>query len=269
MNKVNNGWNQRKVNFLKAHGNEDDAFSCLVSALNIQSGQIIGDIMGGYGGVSRYILEYCARKGISLRVVLLDGSEEQLKKSYEYLASFDISKQGIERICADVRVFSLEKMLDKVVLKMGLHEVKKEEQVNVLRNIYSGLKPKGEVYVWESFGEDERLTKAFRLIVRKKDRLAGFMSLAQNRYFSSENEIIESLKRSGFTGISEVYSGVFNYQTKNLIDDFNGNWELVNKWNNYLRTQLPKDVKRDIRFRDEGNSISMNFTKKIFKAIKN
>lgn len=260
------GWGRRNVDFSRAHGNEDDAFRTLIEQLNVKTGDIIGDIMSGYGEVSRKVLEYCAEKGVFAKTVLIDAYETQIRKSYEHLAKFEGQGFVVERLVQDARCISLDSKFDKAVIKMGLHEVSRTDQARILEKSYEALKPAGELYVWESMGQTPEVTEWFRKIVRKKDELAGFQSFVENRDFLYDTEIIESMKKVGFVGVLEVYFGEFRYITENLIGDFEGDYRKVEEWNKYLRMNVPEHIKRAINFTDNGNSISMSFVKKIFRG---
>ncbi len=263
------GWNQRNVDFSKAHGNEDDAFKRLIESMNLKNGMTIGDIMSGYGAVSRKVLDYCSKNNLFVRVILTDAFTEQINKSSQYLAPYELQGYAIQRRVEDARCLSLENKLDKAVIKMGLHEVPKRDQLRIIQNAYGALKEHGELYVWETFGQTPELSHCFRELIRKKDKLAEFNSFVENRHLSHETEILEQLKEAGFRDIEIVYEGAFNYNSKNLLEsDFLGDTSKLHAWNEYLRSTLSNEEKKAINFNDSGDSISMQFVKKIFKAIK-
>lgn len=262
------GWERRNVDFSRAHGNEDEAFQALIENLDVKPGEVIGDVMSGYGSVSRKILEYCAKNRVFAKLILIDAYENQLRKSYEHLAEFEGQGFVVERIVGDARCISLESKLDKAVIKMGLHEVPMRDQKTILEKTYKSLKPTGEVYVWESMGQTPEINEWFRKIVKKKDELAGFQSLVENRYFPNDSELVEAMRKAGFMDISEVYKGEFRYITENLLGDFDGDYGKVKDWNKYLRMSVPEHIKRAINFTDNGPSISMSFAKKIFRGKK-
>ena len=263
------GWNQRNVDFSKAHGNEDDAFERLIESMNLKSGITIGDIMSGYGAVSQKILDYCSKNNLFVRIILTDAFEGQINKSSQYLAPYELQGYAIQRRLEDARDLCFENKLDKAVIKMGLHEVPKRGQLRIIQNAYHALKEHGELYVWESFGQTPELSHCFRELIRKKDELAGFNSFVENRYFSHETEILEQLKEAGFRDIEIVYKGAFNYNSKNFLEiDFLGDTSKLHAWNEYLRSTLSNEEKKAVSFNDSGDSISMQFIKKIIKAVK-
>ncbi|MBS3089262.1 class I SAM-dependent methyltransferase [Candidatus Pacearchaeota archaeon] len=263
------GWNQRNVDFSKAHGNEDEAFDKLIESMNLKNGMTMGDIMSGYGAVSRKVLDYCSKNNLYVRVILTDAYEEQINKSTSYLAPYELQGYAVQKRVEDARCLSLENILDKAVIKMGLHEVPKNDQPRIIQNAYNALKEHGEIYIWESFGQTPELSRCFRELVKKKDELAGFDSFVENRHFSHETDIFKQLKEAGFRDIEIVYDGIFNYTTKNLLEsDFLGDESKLQAWNEYLRSTLSDEEKKAVKFNDTGDSISMSFVKKIIRGVK-
>jgi ubiquinone/menaquinone biosynthesis C-methylase UbiE len=261
-NIIQTGWDRRRADYTKAHGDSSEAFSALLNAMNLKKGMAVADIMGGYGDVTKQVLDYCSKKGISISLTLSDKFAEQIERSYGYLKG-----HIVERKIEDARELAFkDASLDKIVIKMGLHEVKKEDQIRVASEMYRSLKLGGEAYVWESLGDSDYLAYFWKGIVRQKDLLAGFTSLVENRYFPSEQELIDILRVAGFKDIQRVYCGEFKYITKNLLTDFNGDLAKLDAWNEFLRQRLPDDVKKAINFKDEGDSISMSFSKVILRA---
>lgn len=263
-NTTQTGWDRRKADYTKAHGDSSDAFATLLAAMNLGNGMVIADVMGGYGDVSKQILDYCSKKRIGVHLTLSDRFREQIERSKQHLKEYNLTRKIEDARCLAFK----DNSLDKIVIKMGLHEVKKEDQLKVASEVYRSLREGGEAYIWESIGQDDYLAYFWRGIVRQKDILAGFTSLVENRYFPSEQEIVDTLKTGGFKDIQKVYSGEFKYITRNLLTDFNGDLSKLDAWNEFLRQRLPDDVKKAINFTDEGDSISMSFSKLIWVAKK-
>jgi hypothetical protein len=266
---VASGWNKRQVDFTKIHGDDSAAFAALLDHMRLRNGLVIGDLMGGYGAVSRNILERCIRDGIDIEIILSDAYKEQLERSFETLAPYDAQGFLIKRILEDARTLSERPSLDNAVIKFGLHEVRREEQSAIIQGTYRRLKENGEFYLWMPMGTTPLLNKHFQDVVRKKDELAGLDELVMNRYFSHENEIRPLLEQAGFRNIRTIYEGPFIYTTKNFLDsDFEGDIHKVEAWNDYLRSSLSSDVKNLLAFTDNGDSISLSFVKRIIKAEK-
>ena len=262
------GWERRCVDFDKIHGDSSEAFQSLISSLGLESGMVIGDLMCGYGEVSRKILEYCLMNRLSVKCFLLEKYHVQMQRTHKYLAPYE-KRFSVERKIQDIHDLSMKSTLDRAVIKMGLHELPKVKQEKAIRDIYLALKPRGAIYVWECMGQSLPITAAFREVVRKKDELAGLTSLVRERYFAHEDEIHESLEKAGFLNIKTMYQGEFKYVTKVIAQaDLNDDDGKLSYWNCWLRENLSSDVKQTIRFNDAGDSISMSFVKKIISANK-
>ena len=65
----------------------------------------------------------------------------------------------------------------------------------------------------------------------------------------------------------DSFSGV-NVSEARLERCLQGDLKKLNAWNEFLRQRLPDDVKKAINFTDEGDSISMSFSKIILRAKK-
>jgi len=267
-NELESGWSNRCVDFKKIHGNENNAFSALVSDMNLKEGMEIADIMCGYGSVSKEVLENCRKKGISLRLHLLDAYEKQINGSENYLANYTTNGCSINRIIGDAKNLPIkEKSLDKVIIKMGLHEVQKNNQMRILSNSFRSLREGGQLYVWDIMGKDEEINKYFNMIAKKKDELAGYTSLVKNRHFSSNKEIVELMKSVGIRNITNLYTDDFHFDTKKFLEvDFSNDNNKLTEFNEYIRNLLPSHIKKEISYREEGDNIGMIFERRIIRA---
>jgi ubiquinone/menaquinone biosynthesis C-methylase UbiE len=268
-NNIQNDWNRREVDFSKVHGDDSRAFQSLIRNLKLRPNVNIADIMSGYGAVSQQVLEECKRKGIKINLTLSDSSETQIKKSKQTLNIYENKGYNINRILSDVRIPHLSKeSLDIAIIKMGLHEVPKQDQPRVLRNLVDSLKSRAELYVWESFGNTEEVNEYFNMIVRQKDRLAGYSEMVKNRYFPTREQIVEKMKDAGLRNIKQIYEGEFEYPTYRLSVDFKGDKTKLDQWNQYIKILLPPNVRKKVKFKDYGDWIDLKFTKGIFVGRK-
>jgi ubiquinone/menaquinone biosynthesis C-methylase UbiE len=262
---IESGYTTRNVDFSKIHGDHSKAFTSMISKMNIRSGMVIGDLMGGCGGVSREILDYCNKNNLFVKIVLLDAFEEQLKKSQSFLAPYDQIGYCIQRRLEDARMMTLDSMLDSAVIKFGLHEVPQCEQPRIMRGTFKSLKEGGELYIWEIFGQTPNIHKHFRRMIKKKDKISRYNSFVQLRYFPEESKVIEYLSNAGFRDIEVIYSGDFLSSTLHYHKfDFPNNPTALMRWNDYLRKTLPPEAKVE----DTGDSINLHILKKIIKARK-
>ena len=189
----NNSYQKRIVSYEKIHSINEDDFKALVSIIDPQNGQIILDACCGYGSVSKRLLDEIEKEHLDTRIVLLDNSELQLSRAKE-----DIKGQGVDFILSDVREIPFsDNHFDTVVNKMGLHEVDKESQEQMLKEIFRVIKPGGKVVIWE-LALDENTQSIFSEIIKKKDEISGFDSLVKNRHFPKRTEVISGLTNSGF-----------------------------------------------------------------------
>ena len=105
--------------------------------------------------------------------------------------------------------------------------------------------------------------------MRKKDELAGFEDFVKHRYFSHHEELMKLMQQAEFDSIAIVHDGDFEYSTKRLFEaDFGGDACKLERWNAYLRENIPKSVQAQICFRDLGDDIIMTFSKRIYRAKK-
>ncbi|MFH1802437.1 MAG: class I SAM-dependent methyltransferase [archaeon] len=270
MNDNVEGWERRKVDFSRIHGDDSEAYHSLLNNLGLREGMLVVDLMGGYGAVSQKVLEYCESKGIWANLMLLDAYSTQLDMSREILAPYEAKGHSVVRILEDARNYPFsEGEIDKVIVKMGLHEVGRDEQQGILERAIASLKQNGDLFVWESVGKTPKIRDYFRKIVRKKDELAGYRSLAENRYFCYEEELIGLLEGAGGQRIARIYDGDFNLATGAFCEaDFGGDVEKLREWNEYIRSVVPLDVAETIRLHDSNDSLEMRFDKKIFQVGK-
>jgi hypothetical protein len=152
---------------------------------------------------------------------------------------------------------------------MGIHEVPKKVQPQIFSEVYRLLKPKGKFVVWDIMLQDETVQKLFQDIIRKKDELAGFLRLTQQRYFFTEREFLENVNNAGFTtnGQPHVISYRFSSE-KRLESELQNNNLLLEQLNEYIRTRFPDSLKQALQYMDSGKDIRFNICKKIYKMVK-
>lgn len=267
---INRSWNRRNVDFSNIHGTNQEAYSALFGSMDLKQGMIIGDLMSGYGDVSKIILNYCKDNNLSLELVLLDAYAIQLERSKDFLIEYNNEKYSINRVLGDIRKMPfLNSSLDIAIVKMGLHELPKNEQNIALQDIFRVMKPQGKLFVWHSSGLNPELAEYWRKVVRKKDELAGYNDFVRDRYLMDYQELTQSIKDAGFIEVEQIYDGDLIYETKKLAQaDFNSDKDKLNEWNKFLR-RFPNRIKGQIDFKDNGNSISVCFRKRIYQAKKN
>lgn len=229
------GFDYRIVEYEKIHNIRDEYFEALVDAVDPKPGNVVLDGMDGYGSVAKWILKRAEKQGFKPEIFTLDESKAQIDRTRKNIP--DIDEQHI--IQADIREtgFPNEKF-DSVVIKMGVHEVPKEEQEKLFAEIYRILKLGGKFVIWE-LALDAENQKVFQDIIRKKDELAGFDKLTKNRYFPRHEELKELFEKAGFVDVRDHYE-IF-YELSIVVR----NEELVSKERKQLLEQKGKITEED------------------------
>ncbi len=251
------GFDVRNVSYEHIHSIKPEDFKALIDAIDPKPEETILDAMCGYGAVGKGILE----REPNVSLYFLDESSVQL----------DRARENIKEITEDRFVLAefpshnfTPGFFDKIVLKMGLHEVSREKQILVVREINKILKPNGKFIVWDIMLNESTQT-LFQDIIRKKDELSGFDMLAHERYFFTEQEFIETMTRSGFSKIKDFHTISYRFQSrKRLESELQNDLKKLEAFNSYVRERFPDALKATANYEDEGENISFNITKKIF-----
>ena len=260
----NEGWNKRNVRYEEIHGFSPENLELLASSLHLSDGQTYLDLMSGYGAVTKAVLDHCQSRGISVKPILVDSSKEQLARSIaEVPADFP-------RLCEDVRSLSLLNCsVDRISIKMGLHEVPRKDQYRVIEQAYRVLKPAGEVAIWELMFKDHTEQLTFQAIIHEKNRLAGFYDMALNRYLPREEEVRDYLGSAGFEKIELVKEIPYRFSSeKRLHAEFGGDESKLAEWNDFIRAVVSPHARSTIDFIDNGRTIEATFRKAILRAVK-
>jgi ubiquinone/menaquinone biosynthesis C-methylase UbiE len=257
---LSDGYKKRFVFYEKIHSIKQKDMDRLIKAINPREGEVILDLMSGYGSVTTNILEYTNKNNTSVNTVLLDNYKEQLVRS-------DLL---VLKIIADARKLPfLDNSVDKIIIKMGLHEIPKKEQQKVVNEVFRVLKKGGEVFIWEMLSKDTDEQLLFQKSVRKKDGLAGFHSFCSNRYFLREDELLGLLENSNFVDVKVFHRFKYTLSTKGRLEsEFLGDTQKLDEWNNYIRTIITDEQKTKFGFVDKGETIQLTFNFGLVKAIK-
>lgn len=203
------GFDYRIVEYEKIHQIQDEDFAKLVDAIDPQPGQVILDGMDGYGSVSRRVLDRTKEQGFQPQIYTLDESPVQVDRAKENIS--EIPEDRI--ICADIRETNLPPgSFDTAVIKMGVHEVSKEEQPKIFSEMFRLLKPGGKFVIWE-LALDQENQQIFQDFIREKDRLSGFDQLVRNRYFPRHDELTQLFQEAGFENITDFHEMQYSPST--------------------------------------------------------
>lgn len=255
------GFDVRIVSYEHIHNIALKDEKALVRATNPKPNEKILDAFCGYGAAGKN----CLIEEPKIDLYLCDESGVQLKRAKENLSKIP---QNHFSGCSFPRSPFKSEFFDKVVIKMGLHEVPKEEQLKVAKEVYRILKPRGKLVIW-----DIMLNRAnqalFQRALRKKDELAGFEMLVKERYFFREDEFLENMKRAGFSKIKEFYVMSYRFSSrKRLEQELHNDRKLLNKLNGYIRKVFPEKLKKSMKYEDSGDNIQFNVIKKIYVMAK-
>lgn len=253
------GYDIRKQNMEKAHGVRERDWDALIKTIDPKQGEKILDLMGGDGVVASKLYDYASKKGIGLSLGVMDAFSKQLERAPKHL----------ERIVGDVRRMPVKSgTYDKIVVKMGFHELPLIEQQESLKEVYRTLKPKGKLVIWMVGLKNSHEQNTFHKFAREKDRIAGFNDFVENRYFPTKQQTKEYLSDANFTGIKERYNNTSVMNTyARLNGDFRGDKTKLENLNNYMRANF-NEFKKYLGAKDLGASIDINHTVCIIKAEK-
>jgi SAM-dependent methyltransferase len=147
----------------------------------------------------------------------------------------------------------IDKQLDLVVVKMGLHEMPLESQYSLIQDIYYVLKPGGRFVIWGNLISKDQVTgqdlTGFNSIIRKKDLLAGFDLMSNRRYFTSQEELFSALTRAGFTA-QLVFDWIRRWDSLSRLNfELDGDVEKLNELNAEIDWHFSKDeIKEEYEF---------------------
>jgi len=248
----------RNTEYKKIHAVSEESYTKVIESLKLFSDAKFADVMAGHGEMSDAVIKYCADKGFYVQGIILDAYEAQLPKNHPF-----------KKIVGDIREPILESnSLDRLVIKLGLHEIPNVDQEKAISQIYNSLKPGGIGVFWELGLSDVHEQEIFQQIVRKKDELAGFDDLVKNRYFCMESELRAYFQKCRFSKIELMYLEKFHINTsKWLENDLAKDSNKLYQLNEYI-ISLPEFLRKQYNFKKENNNISMDFAWPIFRVTK-
>jgi ubiquinone/menaquinone biosynthesis C-methylase UbiE len=196
------GFDDRIVDFRVVHNHKPEDIKAFVELIDAKPNDVILDGMDGYGAVARDILDVAEAKGFKPEIYTVDESIVQVERARKNIP--DIEPKHV--VQADIRKTPFEdEMFDTVIIKMGIHELPKEAQPDILKEVTRVLKPKGKFITWELSFPDEVTQKIFQDIIRKKDELAGFDRLVENRYFPRQDELLKLFQDAGLENVEVAH----------------------------------------------------------------
>lgn len=275
------GWDKRNCNYEETHSIDDAAYAALAEAMNINHAHIIMDLMCGYGAAASATLQHGEWPH---KFILVDKYPAQLDRAPDYLREKHGSRPGVQwmdkiiefQLSDAAHVPRPDDSIDKIIIKMGLHEVSPCEQQEIINEVYRMLKPGGELYIWTMFLHSAEERSLFQDILMAKDLLSGLDQLVAQRNWPTMEELSLHLQR--FSSARVVYDMPLRFSSSSwLHSDLalpGGEKEArLATWNTYIRRRVPQRQRLQLRYaeqRDYGapESIQLQFMQGIIKAIK-
>ena len=281
------GFDDRIVRYEQIHHVKDSDYEALIKAIDPKEGEIIFEGCAGYADASKYIIEATKNFNQKPQLYILDESLIQTERAKKEL---QLPENHV--IVGDIRETGMsENSFDKTIIKMGIHELLKEEQQKAFTEMYRILKPGGKFVIWELSLNDKN-QKVFQDVLRKKDELAGFNDLVKNRYFQKHDELQSLFENAGFTEIKDEYNIRYTFNPKSRFEELVSKdrlemlreketlsqeneqelkrmaQERVNALIQYIRQRVSEEAKVIVDFKDLGDDIEMSFNKIIMSGEK-
>ena len=251
------GFDVRIVRYEEIHRINPKDEEAMIKAIDPRPHEKILDTFCGYGAVGKNCLE----KEPRIDLWLNDESKVQMERAKENLPKIP-SDHFILGHFPNISFPTGE--FDKVVIKMGLHEVPKKEQFKVAKKAFEVLKPHGKFIIWDIMLNKDNQS-LFQKIIRKKDELADFTLLVKERYFFTEDEFLEVVKSAGFLKIKDFHTIRYRFSSLNrLKPELKNDKNRLHELNNFIRQVFPEKLKKSLEYRDIGEDIQFNVTKKIY-----
>ncbi len=270
---VLNAYEVRNADYSVVHAESESDFDQFIAALNVKDGEQVIDVGGGYGSVMIRLLQ--RQPQVSFAYDLLDGGMFQLKKGEERISALLERHQNtsvVRYLHQDAGELTLEpEHYDLVICKMFLHELPAHVQKKLIGDLYKIIKPGGRIVVWNPHLEaaDHRF---FASVIRKKDELAGFGSMVQNRHFLLNDDFRDLMLEAGFVNFQKLFTFDYHLHTINRLDqEFAGDRSKLLAWNEHIlhiARDLNADTFKKFNISTNDDDIYINFKRGIFSLQK-
>ena len=251
------GFDTRIVSYEHIHSINHKDEMALIKAISPKPNEKILDVFCGYGAVGKN----CSKKEFNIDLWLNDESEVQIKRAKKNLPKLSKDKFICNRF--EYANFS-NSFFDKIVMKMGLHEVPKNKQLTIAKKVFRILKLKGKFIVWDIMLNKDTQT-LFQKVIRKKDELAGFNMLVNERYFFREDEFLETMKKVGFSNIKDFHSINYRFSSKKRLEsELKNDKKKLKELNEFIRKIFPENLKKKLNYKNTKEDIQFNILKKIY-----
>lgn len=162
----------------------------------------VADLFCGTGFTASLIAQYLNQFPKMTTLYCVDSSSEMLERSKSVLGDPKFNIEYIKCQLGIEQINFTENQLDLVTIKMGLHELPLQKQALLLKDLRKFIKPEGRIVIWGNHvRKDPKTNKdlnGFNAIIRKKDELAGYDFMNDERYFTSKEEMLKIIKNADF-----------------------------------------------------------------------
>lgn len=267
----NTSYEHRIVRYEEIHDVAVADFAAFVSAAQLRPASRVLDCGCGYGACTRELLLH-HRADEVVCVDLVDESAVQLSRAREELKPFE-HVQGVTLAyeCAEFPDrFAPTDRYDVAFAKMVLHEVAREKQPAFVGSLIRALVPGGRLLFWDVCTQTNQIRDFTQAVIRSKDALAGFVSLADRRNLSTEQDISDLLEQSGVVMTRRLKTIGYTLDTRRrLVPEFGGDESLLQAWHDAIRraaSSLPASVLDELHYVDAGNTITFTIRKGLYRA---
>ena len=221
-----------------------------------------------------------------LGVRLAGREEEEIKKLVEaglYVSVSEFIRDSVRKNLASLKAIQIRNVSKSVARKeiinysdsgLDLGNISNYDKFlleiqKIYSEVYRVLKPAGIFALWNVLATDETEQSLFAAIIREKDRLAGFDSLARDRYLQREDQVRSLLKNAGFDNVERVWDINYNLSTYKRLDaEFGGDRSCLESWNNFIRNHFPEHLRQRFSYVDVNGDIMMQFKQGIIRCVK-
>lgn len=270
---LKNAYEVRNANYAIVHSESEVDFNQFIDALAIKDGEKVIDVGGGYGPI--FIRLINREPGINFHYDLLDGGKFQLKKAEEKISVLLEEKNNhsvVRYLHQDATALDLpDAHYDLVICKMFFHEIPQIYKKSLIGKLSSIIKPGGRMVIWNP-DLTESDYQFYTSVIRRKDELAGFESMVQNRHFLLNEDMYELLADAGFTDFKKLLTFDYHLNTMNRLDEeFSGDKTKLQLWNEYIlqiAEQLDDETRERLKINVIGDDLYINFKRGIFSVKK-
>jgi ubiquinone/menaquinone biosynthesis C-methylase UbiE len=270
---MKNSYDDRVIRYETVTNFSDDMFDELVNLINPRDGQAILDCGAGYAPVTQAIIS--RHPSLDVDYCILEYSEIQLQRAKNEVTQLlqllgetkDVAYQ--QNSAADMNYD--DNSFDTVITKMVLHELPAADQVRMISEIFRVLKPGGKFILWQTILDDSTV-EFYRNMFRKKDSLAGYESLVENRNFITQDAFYFLLDSARFHEYELARSFTYNFNSKyRLYSELQGDWNKLRLLNEYLVnlvTDEGEGFSEKTNFTFEDDNVSLFFKQGVYLAKK-